>query len=404
MSPGPLLGARGGQLGDVHRTATEDVFNAVKLLRGTKMRIIAVVGIRSQYIKLHAIQSKLKQLDTLSEKIEMIYIDAGQHYDYELSDGFTDELGIQFDDRLTYDTNNPLGIFSEMIFKLSCLYRKYNVAAPVDYIMVFGDANTTMAASIAASKTGIQLIHVEAGLRLGSLKSPEEGNRIVADHLASKLFVSNKADWKNIKREGLSEKSYFSGDVIQDLVLHLKNNGVLNGSISYLPETSCTLQPYAVDDFIIASLHRKENLESDCIVPLFKALDQLPHFVIFIAHPTMLKRINRLSFDREKIAVAKYIPYHDMLACINSCRYLITDSGAFQREAYYLSKRCLIRQDVAFWQHLVDIGVHEQVGSTYTDFCGGIKKIESALKKEYPKTDYFGTGDAVKAIFERLLG
>jgi len=374
------------------------------LLRGTKMRIIAVVGIRSQYIKLCAIQTKLNQLSTLSKKIEMIYIDAGQHYDYELSEGFIYGLEIQFDDRLTYDTDDPLHIFSEMIFKLSHLYRKYNAVSPVDYIMVFGDANTTMAASIAASKTGMQLIHVEAGLRLGSLKSPEEGNRIVADHLASKLFVSNKADWKNIEREGLSEKSCFSGDVIQDLVLHLKNNGVLNGSISYLPEISGTLQPYAVDDFVIASLHRKENISSDCIVPLFKALNQLPYFVIFIAHPTMFERIKHLSFDREKITIAKYIPYHDMLTCINTCRYLITDSGAFQREAYYLSKRCLIRQDVAFWQHLVDIGAHVRVGPTYADFCSGIKNMEAALKKEYPKTDYFGTGDAVQTIFENLLG
>ena len=206
--------------------------------------------------------------------------------------------------------------------RCSYLYRKYNAVSPVDYIMVFGDANTSMAASIAASKVGIQLIHVEAGLRLGNLKSPEEGNRIVADHLASKLFVSNKADWKNIEREGLSEKSCFSGDVIQDLVLHLKNNGVLNGSISYLPETSRILQPYAVDDFVIASLHRKENIASDCIVPLFKVLDRLPHFVIFVAQPTMLERIKRLSFDREKIAIAKYIPYQDMLICINSYRYL----------------------------------------------------------------------------------
>ena len=374
------------------------------LLRGTKMRIVAVVGIRSQYIKLYAIQNKLKQLNALSKKIEVIYIDAGQHYDYELSAGFIDDLGIQFNDRLTYDTNDPLYIFSEMIFKLSCLYRKYNSVSPVDYVMVFGDANTTMAASIAASKTGMQLIHVEAGLRLGNLKSPEEGNRIVADHLATKLFVSNKADWKSIEREGLSERSCFSGDVIQDLVLHLKNNGVLNGSISYLPETSRTLQPFLANDFIVASLHRKENIASDCIVPLLKALDQLPYSVIFIAHPAMLERLKHLNFDRGKITIAKYIPYYDMLTCINACRYLITDSGAYQREAYYLSKRCLIRQDVAFWQHLVDIGVHERVGPTYADLCSGIKKIESLLEKEYPKTDYFGTGDAVQTIFENLLG
>ena len=368
------------------------------------MRIIAVTGIRSQYIKLYALQTMLEQFKALSGQLEMIYIDAGQHYDNELSGGFIRDLGIVFHERIRYETNDPIRIFSEMIFRLVSLYRKYEETAPVDYVMVFGDANTTMAASIAASKVGLRSVHVEAGLRLGNMRSPEEGNRIVADHLASALFVSNKADMENIRREGLLEKSRFTGDIIQDAVIELKNSGRLSGPIRYLPANGEAFREYRETDFVIASLHRKENIAADCVEPLFRALDQIRRPVIFIAHPSVLDRIGRLRFDREKITVARYVPYRDMLASIRACKYLITDSGAFQREAYYLSKRCLIRQEVAFWQHLVDIGAHENVGMAYDDFRRGIERIEQRVEDAYPTTDYFGGGDAVRKIFENLLG
>ena len=365
------------------------------------MRIVAVVGIRSQYIKLCALQRMLKKNKLLDDNLEMIYINAGQHYDFELSDGFIDELGIEFNETLKYDDTDPIHIFSDMIYKLCALYRKYDNIKPIDYVMVFGDANTTMAATIAASKVGIKVTHVEAGLRLGNLSSPEEGNRIVADHLSTKLFVSNKADWTNIEKEGLAHKSFFAGDIIQDLVLDLKSSGVLDRSIRYLSDS---FHLYEEEDYIIASMHRKENIKSCCIKPLFKVLGEIEHKVIFLAHPTVLDSLGRIEYDTSKITVVKYIPYYDMLACINKCRYLITDSGAFQREAYYLGKRCLIRQDVAFWQHLVDVGVHFNIGSTYKDMCLGINKMNIALTEEYPRTDYFGDGTAVERIIRSLIG
>ena len=364
------------------------------------MRIVAVVGIRSQYIKLCALQRMLAKNKTLADNLEMIYINAGQHYDFELSDGFIDELGIDFDETLKYDDPDPIHIFSEMIHKLCELYRKYKSIKPIDYIMVFGDANTTMAAAVAASKVGIKITHVEAGLRLGNLNSPEEGNRIVADHLSTRLYVSNKADWKNIESEGLAKKSFFAGDIIQDLVLDLKSNGMLNRPIRYLSDS---FHYYEENDYVIASMHRKENIRSRCVEPLFEVLNEMDCKVLFLAHPTVLDILSKLEYDDTKITVAKYIPYYDMLACINQCKYLITDSGAFQREAYYLSKRCLIRQDVAFWQHLVDIGAHINIGSTYEEMASGIDKMNGALLEQYPYTDYFGSGDAVERIFRNLM-
>ena len=364
------------------------------------MRVIAVVGIRSQYIKLYAIQKMLKQSKEF-DNLDLICVDAGQHYDYELAGGFINELGITFEYKIHYNNKDPMHIFSEMLYELYKLLCECNSKEKIDYVMCFGDANTTMATAIAASKAGLKLVHVEAGLRLGNPHSPEEGNRIVADHLSRKLFVSNKADLFNIEREGLMQKSYFSGDVIQDLVMQLDKDGELNIEPKYYNQK---FYEYNRDDFVIASMHRKENINDNCVVHLFESFKSVKHNILFLAHPSVIDLIDSFSYDKDKITVAHYIPYIDMLSCVKRCRYLITDSGAFQREAYYLKKNCLIRQDKAFWGHLVDIGAHLLTGKSTNEICEGIEQMEDKLKDdEYPYTDYFGEGQAVNCIFRVLM-
>ena len=365
------------------------------------MRIIAVVGIRSQYIKICSFQRLIKKLNIPKEDLDIIYINAGQHYDYELATGFIDDLKIYFDKELQYDNNNPIYIFSKMIFELCELFKAYNQSSAVDYIMCFGDANTTMAVAIAASKSGIKLIHVESGVRLGDLKSPEEGNRIVADHLSSVLFVSNKADFENIEKEGLSNKSFFTGDIIQDLVKHCSAEYQNRAFFNYRFNDNSL--EYRKTNYILASLHRKENIRDGCLQELFKAFEVIDENIVFLAHPEVYKLLSEISYDPNKVTIAQHIPYFDTLTCVSNCKYLITDSGAFQREAYYLSKRCIIRQDVAFWHHLVDIGAHITTGKTCQEIIESIKKMELLLSEPYPYTDNFGSGNAVEQIINHLL-
>lgn len=365
------------------------------------MRIISVVGIRSQYIKICAIQRMLKKISVFENQLEMIYINSGQHYDYVLSSGFISELGIHFDQTITYNTIDPIQIFTEMIYRLSNIFLEYNCEKKVDYVMCFGDANTTMAAAIAASKCGIKLVHVEAGLRLKDLNSPEEGNRIVADHLASYLFVSNRSDLLNLEREGLIDKSIFVGDIIYDLVLQIQEE-FNNQEIQYLDEDN-KYKTYNKTNFILASMHRKENIRDGCLEELFDSFSAIEHDILFIAHPSVMEKIANIKYDKNKITISRQIPYISALHCIAKCRYLITDSGAFQREAYYLSKRCLIRQDIAFWQHLCDIGAHLNIGKSAEEIVCGINEIEKRITREYPHTDHFGNGHAVEGIIQFLL-
>lgn len=364
------------------------------------MRIIAVVGIRSQYIKICSIQRALKTRKRTN--LEVIYIDAGQHYDDMLANYFIDELGITFDERIRYDTADSMKIFSEMIYRLIHTFQKYTSENPVDYVMCFGDANTTLATAIAASKSQIPLVHIEGGVRSGSFKGPEEANRIVSDHLSSLIFASSKTDMRNLQLENLAEKSYFVGDIIQDLVLSLRKQNFLSSPVIYHDGKS--KHTYLQKNFVLASIHRKENAEKETLISLFRVLDKLPHDVLFILHPTLAQIVDKIDFDRNKITIAKHIPYYSMLAGINRCRYLITDSGALQREAYYLSKHCLVRQDVPFWQHLVEIGAHFIIGMEYESIHQGVERVEAALTCPYPETDFLGNGDSVNQIFDILMG
>ena len=367
-----------------------------------KLTVAIIAGIRSQFIKLCAFQRMLNYIeDDTKEEINFIYIDAGQHYGHDLAQGYIDGLNIKFDYRVEHNSKKPIEILGSMITQLYSLFININDSSGLDYIMVFGDANTTLAGAIAASKAQIKLIHVESGLRIGDKSSPEEGNRMVADHLAAIRFVSNRSDFGNINKEGLAENTYFSGDIVYDLVLDIARHDF---SRICIEENGC-VRPYDCDDFILASMHREENLREGILPRLFAILNTVNHNVLFVAHPREMEEINGLSYDKKKIIVSNHIDYTSMLAVISKCKYIITDSGAIQREAYYLQKRCLIRQNRAFWQSLVDLGIHRLIGKTIDEMQEGVKWIEGITNSstEYPITMDLGDGHAVDYIVHKIF-
>ena len=367
-----------------------------------KLTIAVVAGIRSQYMKLCAFQRMLGYInDGIKEKINFIYIDAGQHYSHDLAQGYINNLKIKFDYKLEHDTKEPIQILGSMITQLHHLLANIKANGDLDYVIVFGDANTTLAGAIAASKVKIKLIHVESGLRIGDKANLEEGNRIVADHLADMRFVSNRSDFNNIIKEGLSENTYFSGDIIYDLVLDIARQGFSDICI----EMNKSVCIYDRDDFVLASMHREENLREGILPHLFEVLNAINHDVLFVAHPREMDEIKGMSYDKSKITISNHLNYTDMLAAISKCKYIITDSGAIQREAYYLKKRCLIRQNRAFWQSLVDIGIHRLVGKTVDEMQEGIGWAECMTNgfADYPSTTDLGDGHAVEFIVRKIL-
>jgi len=347
------------------------------------LRIVFIVGIRSQFIKLASIQRALKKFNNQSEiKIEPIYINTGQHYSDELIQ-FIDELNVHFDFTFNYNNKDPLYILSHMQIKLGDCLKNLAKSKKIDWITVFGDANTTLAGSVVASRLNIPLIHVEAGVRTGDKSSPEEINRIIADNIAELHFTSSIVDSENIKKENLGKSVYYSGDIVYDLVKELDST-ISKGFEEY------------ENGFILCTIHRQENLVSiECVKMILEVLYNYSRQTIFITHPRTENLIKDIKSNyADKIHFKKGLPYLSLIKAIKSSAFVVTDSGALQREAFYLKKRCLIRQDVPFWKNLVLNGIHSSFENSQSDFISKLKWIERELLLLYPKCSDFGNGNA----------
>ena len=357
------------------------------------IKIAVIAGIRSQYMKLAALQKTIDEWNEINNhKILVTYINTGQHYDDNLAGVFIRELNIRFDADFTneYKSTRPIDIFGGMIIRL------YDYLPKIDpnWVIVFGDANTTLAGAIAASKRNIPLIHIEAGVRTGDKTSPEEINRILTDNMASVCFTSARKDATNLQAEGITDNVIWTGDLIKDLVERLS------------PSLPACPTGYSNGKYIFASLHREENLSDDKILTTFlQELNRYSKKVLFITHPRTKLRCEALGlYDNLKnVDYVSALSYKQTLSAIKNCAFLVTDSGAFQREAYYLQKRCLIRQDHAFWKTLTDVGIHRTIGSSANDLRNGIDWIEKKLTEDiYPIIDDLGDGNAGLRIIHSI--
>jgi len=356
------------------------------------INVVFVVGIRSQFIKLASIQRAIQKFNLNSEtRINPIYINTGQHYSYELLQ-FISELDIYFDYTFDYADKNPTSILGTMQIKLGECLSKIRINKIIHWLVVFGDANSTLVGAITASRLHIPLIHVESGVRTGNKSSPEEINRIVADHIAQVHFLSSEIDEQNLIKEGLDNNNFYSGDIVYDLVLGLSQE--IKSGYKDLK-----------NGYILCTIHREENLQlGNVIESILDVLSKYKRKVIFITHPRTKLIIDNLKVKYSKnIYFTSGIPYKALLSAIKGCSFLVTDSGALQRESFYLKKRCLIRQDIAFWQSLIQAGIHKTFKNNKEDFIEKLVWIEKSILKKYPRYSDFGNGSASSVILNTIV-
>jgi UDP-GlcNAc3NAcA epimerase len=356
------------------------------------MRLAVVAGIRAQFIKLASLQASIKSWNKTSpQQVTAIYINSGQHYDDDLANSFIDEFEIKFDIDLTSTHKNtePIYILSNMVRQL---YTALSSCGDVDWVVIFGDANTTLAAAIAAAKLSLPLVHVEAGVRVNNVFRSEEQNRIVADHLSIVHFLSAQQDANNLSAEGLYKNVFWVGDLVYDLVLALA------------PSLEAGYGQFATDRYILSTIHREENIKSDYIVRnIMQALSGSRRQVLFVAHPRTRSRLVDLGLEHtNNVHIVNKLSYKEMLSAIKGCTFLVTDSGALQRESFYLKKRCLIRQDEPFWSYLVNLGVHKCAGTSLDALNEGMEEMELLLEEPYPASNTFGDGSAGLKIIQTL--
>jgi UDP-GlcNAc3NAcA epimerase len=264
-----------------------------------------------------------------------------------------------------------------------------------DWLLVYGDTNSTLAGALAAAKLLIPIAHVEAGVRSYNRAMPEEVNRVLTDHTAALLFCPTQTSVDNLRHEGITEGVHHVGDVMYDALLTFLPLARQRSAI--LRKLNLPAHSYA-----LLTLHRAENVDSDDrLTRLVAAIRRLDLPVVFPAHPRARKRLETLDLLAglpPQITVLPPVGYLDMLLLQSQALTILTDSGGVQREAHYLSVPSVILRRETEWPELVASGASRLVGD---DFDSIVRHHSSPIRQIHPCTA-FGTGDASQKIVRQM--
>ena len=341
-------------------------------------KIMSVVGARPQFIKLAPL-SKL-----IREKYLEIIVHTGQHYDVGMSEQFFKDLEIKPPNfNLNIGSGSHGTQTGNMLIKLE---KVYDNEKP-DIVIVYGDTNSTLAGALAAVKMHIPIIHVESGLRSLNRIMPEEINRVMADHASDFLFAPTKAAIDNLKKEGLEDKSFLTGDIMVDA---LKNN------LDIALEKSTILRDMRLEskEFILLTLHRPYNVDNPNILKkILNLLAKINSQIIFAVHPRTKKILEDNSFSIGKnISVIRPVGYLDFINMEYHSKKIVTDSGGIQKEAYILKKPCITLRPETEWVETVNEGWNILLTPESGNF---IETIESFTPHSKQK-DVFGSNVSEK--------
>lgn len=352
--------------------------------------ILTVIGARPQFIKAAVLSRLIRQ--KYSKDFKEILVHTGQHYDENMSDVFFNEMDIPEPD---YNLNIGSGNHGKMTGLMLGAIEELLLKIEPDYLLVYGDTNSTLAGALAASKLHIPVVHVEAGLRSFNMEMPEEQNRIVADHLSTFLLCPTDTAVINLNNEGLTTGVFNVGDIMLDASLFYRKKAEITKS--KLPEDVKTLEK-----FFLITLHRAENTDSfDRLSSIVMALNKIENRTgVLPLHPRTKKMLAKwgLSF-KDHIKVIEPVGYLDMIRLETSCDFIITDSGGVQKEAYFFKKPCITMRDQTEWVETIGTGANILVGARGKDIIKAIKKLP--MPKNW--VGLYGNGNSGKIILEKLL-
>lgn len=340
-------------------------------------KIISVIGARPQFIKHAPVSVALKK------RFLSLSIHTGQHFDENMSRVFFDELNIDKPDFLL-DLGKPVTHGAQTAVMLQQVEEILMKEKP-DAVLLYGDTNSTIAGSLAASKLNIYIIHIEAGLRSFNREMPEEINRVVTDHLSSLLFAPTETAVQNLKNEGITKGVHRTGDVMCDSLQMMKP--FLEKKIS--------------GSYYFTTLHRPYNTDEDeRLVRILNVLNQLDKAVVFPIHPRTSNLLKSRGEDLDAFPNIRFIPpvgYKDCLSYQAYSDCVITDSGGIQKEAYMLEKQCITIRKETEWVETLAGGCNTLV----FDRPETIKDILSENKTLHFEKLY-GEGNAAEEIAELI--
>lgn len=376
------------------------------------IKIVTIIGARPQIIKAAALSRAIK--NKFSDKIKEVIVHTGQHYDENMSQVFFDELGIPTPD---YNLGVGSGSHGSQTAKMIEGIENVLLMEKPDYLVVYGDTNSTLAGTIAASKIHIPIVHIEAGLRSFNKSMPEEINRICCDHCSTMLFSPTATGYKNLINEGFNPNNekpftadnpgiYHCGDVMYDNSLFFGQRAMSNEQWA-----NCQ-KPIANSQYILCTIHRNNNTdEPERLKSIIKALNKISEEkdIIIPLHPRTKKLLD-INLDSETyntlvnnrcIHIIEPVSFLEMIRLEKDADLVITDSGGVQKESYFFKKPCVIMRSETEWKEIVEVGAAIIADADEEKIIEAYHHFKDNNSIEFP--EIFGDGRAAEFICKELI-
>jgi UDP-GlcNAc3NAcA epimerase len=348
------------------------------------VKVLSIVGARPEFIQAAPITRALRPAH------HEVLVHTGQHYDYQMSQVFFQDLAIPEPD---YNLGVGSGSHGRQTGEMLGRLEEVLLVERPDWVVVRGDTNSTLAGALAASKLGIPLVHVEAGARSFDRSMPEEINRLVADRVANLLFCISPSAVVNLRTEGSVQNVHYVGDVMLDAVQR---------SLPIARETSNIHHRLGVNrgDYVLATIHRAANTDNpDNLRSIVHALSAVDEAIVFPVHPRTRKALDAQHLSLGPcVRAIEPVGYLDMLALEEGARTIVTDSGGVTREAYFLGIPCVTLREETEHVETVTYGWNTLVGAHPERIRRAIRDFQPIG----PRPPVFGDGDAASKIVEIL--
>jgi UDP-GlcNAc3NAcA epimerase len=345
------------------------------------------VGARPQFIKAAAV---CRALGEFEGRIAHRLVHTGQHYDARMSDVFFEELGIPSpEENLEVGSGTHAVQTGEMMKRLETSL----AADRPDWVLLYGDTNSTLAGAIVAARLGLSSAHVEAGLRSFNRRMPEEINRIVTDRLGDLLLCPTPLAVRNLAAEGLSERARLTGDVMYDAYLVFREAAGRHEAVAR----------WKRGEFALATIHRAENTDDaarlDAILEALDAIAESLCPVVLPLHPRTKKVLEERDRRPRSVTVVEPLSYLEMLLLESRARFVLTDSGGVQKEAYFARVPCITLRDETEWVETLENGCNTLAGAHTESIVAAARNAAGAG----PWTPVYGHGDAGRKTLAALL-
>lgn len=357
------------------------------------MKILTVIGARPQFVKAAALSREFAR----QSDIEEVILHTGQHFDDNMSQVFFDEMGIP---KPSYQLNINSLSHGAMTGRMLEEIEQVLIKEKPDFVLVYGDTNSTIAGALAAKKLHVKVGHVEAGLRSFNMKMPEEINRILTDRISDLLFCPTDTAVLNLEKEGfkyLENKVLRTGDVMQDAAIFYS---------SLAEERSNVLaQLGKPKSYVLTTIHRAENTDDQRrLGAIIEALNEINKHkeVICPIHPRTKQKIEQLNL-KVNFRTINPVGYFDMISLIKGASLVMTDSGGLQKEAFFFGKGCLTMRDETEWVELVQNGYNMLVGADKNQILQAYNRAVGYFDTLDFTNDLYGQGKACQRIAQALL-